>query len=44
MTLDGETLLTIRGPDMPEVYNNERKFVPTDVAVAPNGDIYVAKG
>ncbi len=44
MTLDGETLLTIRTPDMPEVYDEERKFVPTDVAVAPNGDIYVADG
>jgi DNA-binding beta-propeller fold protein YncE len=43
-TLDGEVLLTIGTPDLPNVYDAERKFVPTDVAVAPNGDIYVADG
>lgn len=43
-TLDGEELLTIGSPDLPDVYDEERKFVPTDVAVAPNGDIYVADG
>lgn len=43
-TLDGEVLLVIETPELPEVYDEERKFVPTDVAVAPNGDIYVADG
>ncbi len=43
-TLDGKVLLTISTPDLPEIYDEERKFVPTDVAVAPNGDIYVSDG
>jgi len=43
-TLDGEKLLTIATPDLPGVYDEERLFRPTDVAVAPNGDIYVADG
>ncbi|RAP78592.1 hypothetical protein [Paenibacillus montanisoli] len=43
-TLDGEVLLTIGTPNLPDIYDDERKFVPTDVAVAPNGDIYVADG
>lgn len=43
-TLDGSILLTIGTPDLPDVYDAERKFVPTDVAVAPNGDIYVTDG
>ncbi|MFC4779500.1 hypothetical protein ACFO9Q_22200 [Paenibacillus sp. GCM10023252] len=43
-TLDGELLLTIGTPDLPEFYDESRRFVPTDVAVAANGDIYVADG
>lgn len=43
-TLDGQTMLTIGTPDLPDVYDDERKFIPTDAAVAPNGDIYVADG
>jgi DNA-binding beta-propeller fold protein YncE len=43
-TLDGEALLTIAMPELPNVYDAERRFVPTDVAVAPNGDIYVSDG
>lgn len=44
LTIDGETVLTIGTPDLPDVYNEERKFIPTDVAVGPNGDIYIADG
>lgn len=43
-TLTGEHLLTIGTPDLPEIYDAERKFVPTDVAVGPNGDIYISDG
>jgi len=43
-TLDGCEMLTLGVPDLPEVYGEDRKFVPTDVAVAPNGDIYVSDG
>jgi len=44
LTLDGKELLTIGTPDLPDVYGPDKKFVPTDVAVGPNGDIYVADG
>jgi hypothetical protein len=44
-TLDGQELLELGTPDLPDVYDGEKKlFKPTDVAVAPNGDIYVADG
>jgi DNA-binding beta-propeller fold protein YncE len=44
MTLEGESVLTIVTPDLPNVYDSERRFIPTDVCVAPNGDIYVCDG
>ncbi|MFD0693621.1 hypothetical protein ACFQZT_05890 [Paenibacillus sp. GCM10027628] len=43
-TLEGESLLTLGTPDLPGVYDVDHKFAPTDVAVAPNGDIYVTDG
>ncbi|TLS52598.1 hypothetical protein FE782_08150 [Paenibacillus antri] len=43
-TLSGEKVLELGAPDLPNAYDAERKYVPTDVAVAPNGDIYVADG
>lgn len=43
-TLEGEHLLEIGTPDLPEIYNEEKKFIPTDVAVAANGDLYIADG
>jgi len=43
-TLDGKEILTIGTPDLPDIYDEDRKFVPTDVAVGPNGDIYVVDG
>ncbi|RXZ77308.1 hypothetical protein EBB07_33455 [Paenibacillaceae bacterium] len=44
LTLEGERLLTIDTPDLPDIYDETRRFVPTDVAVASNGDIYIADG
>jgi DNA-binding beta-propeller fold protein YncE len=44
MTLTGENILSLGIPDRADIYDSERKFVPTDVAVAPNGDIYVTDG
>jgi hypothetical protein len=43
-TLDGETLWTLNWPQDSGVYKSEAEFKPTNVAVAPNGDIYVADG
>ncbi|MEC0093884.1 NHL repeat-containing protein [Paenibacillus macquariensis] len=44
MDLSGNHLLTLETPDRADIYNEELKFVPTDVAVSANGDIYVADG
>ncbi|KRE99403.1 hypothetical protein ASG89_27985 [Paenibacillus sp. Soil766] len=43
-TIDGEIVLRLEPPVLPEVYNEEKKYKPTDIAVAPNGDIYVTDG
>ncbi len=44
LSLEGEKLLEIGTPDRPDIYDADRRFVPTDVAVGPNGDIYIADG
>ena len=43
-TLDGDILLEIGVPSEAEVYEKPEDFVPTNVAVGPNGDIYIADG
>lgn len=43
-TLDGQEVLRITTPDLPEIYDAEKKFVPTETTVGPNGDIYIADG
>jgi DNA-binding beta-propeller fold protein YncE len=43
-TLDGQEIYRIGTPNLPEIYNDEKKFVPTETAVAPNGNVYVADG
>lgn len=43
-TLQGEVVLRLTRPDLPDVYGEGKPYKPTDVAVAPNGDIYVADG
>jgi sugar lactone lactonase YvrE len=42
-TLDGKELLTLKQPVHP-AYPKGNGYRPTDVAVAPNGDIYIADG
>jgi DNA-binding beta-propeller fold protein YncE len=44
MDLSGKHLLTLGTPNHADLYNEELKFVPTDVAVSANGDIYIADG
>lgn len=43
-TLDGEKVLELGTPDLPGIYDDDHRYVPTDAAVAPNGDIYVTDG
>ena len=43
-TLDGERLWVLRYPKECSAYQREEQYKPTNVAVAPNGDIYVADG
>jgi len=43
-TLEGEEIMTLGVPDLPDVYDTPEKYRPTDTAVAPNGDIYVCDG
>ncbi len=48
-TLDGETVYTIGYPDPSEAYKpgadgKKPKYSPTNLAVAPNGDLYVGDG
>ena len=43
-TLDGKIVLTINPPaDIPD-YQNKNAFIPTETAVLPNGDFYIADG
>lgn len=43
-TTDGRTVLTIEHPHTIGVYQESDPFRPTETAIAPNGDIYVADG
>ncbi|WP_240419763.1 hypothetical protein [Paenibacillus periandrae] len=43
-TTDGTLIWEQGQPDRPDLYDASRRYVPTDVCVAPNGDIYVADG
>ena len=43
-TLDGRVLLTIEHPSKVGAYAAEDAFRPTETAIGPNGDVYVADG
>lgn len=43
-TLDGKVLMTLDYPKETEKYDKAEDYVPTETAIAPNGDIYVADG
>jgi hypothetical protein len=43
-TLDGKVVMSLGYPEETGLYDEEAKFKPTETAVAPNGDIYVADG
>lgn len=43
-TIDGRVLMTLDYPKESGVYTKAEEYVPTETAIAPNGDIYVADG
>lgn len=43
-SLDGERVWEKGAPSLPDVYPSQDKYVPTNIAFAPNGDFYVADG
>lgn len=44
MTTDGKLIFSIGHPRTIGIYKDDEYFQPTETAVAPNGDIYVADG
>lgn len=43
-TIDGRVLMTLDYPKEAGIYTKAEEYVPTETAIAPNGDIYVADG
>jgi len=43
-TLEGRILMTLERPKEVEGYESDDQFLPTETAIMPNGDIYVADG
>jgi hypothetical protein len=43
-TLDGEEVFTLGYPKESEPYSKTIKYSPTNLAIAPNGDIYIGDG
>ncbi len=43
-TIDGKVLMVLDYPVETGVYDGPEAYVPTETAIAPNGDIYVADG
>ncbi len=43
-TLDGRVLLTLDYPKETDQYTKAEEYIPTETAIAANGDIYVADG
>ncbi|TMM56306.1 twin-arginine translocation signal domain-containing protein [Maribacter algarum] len=43
-TLDGKIMMTLNRPREVEGYTSDDQFLPTETAIMPNGDFYVADG
>lgn len=43
-TLDGKLIFTLPDPRTIGVYSENQQYMPTETAIGPNGDIYVADG
>ncbi|HTM48308.1 MAG TPA: hypothetical protein VL285_06495 [Bryobacteraceae bacterium] len=43
-TLDGEVIWVMHAPVMSGLYPHAKEYKPSNVAIAPNGDLYVADG
>jgi hypothetical protein len=43
-TVDGKVLLTLNYPKETGQYTKAEEYVPTETAISPSGDIYVADG
>ncbi len=43
-TIEGKTLKVISFPKSPSHYQRAEQFIPTETAITPNGDIYIADG
>ncbi|MBI2435944.1 MAG: hypothetical protein HYV26_24070 [Candidatus Hydrogenedentes bacterium] len=43
-TLEGEEVSRIGTPPRPDIYDADRRFVPTETAVSSSGEIYIADG
>ncbi|HSC54795.1 MAG TPA: 6-bladed beta-propeller [Phnomibacter sp.] len=43
-TIGGRVLMTLEYPKETGMYNNATEYIPTETAIAPNGDIYVVDG
>ncbi|MEC3906544.1 6-bladed beta-propeller [Tamlana sp. 2201CG12-4] len=43
-TVDGKVIMELPNPKTIGVYNKNNNYSPTETAIAPNGDIYVADG
>lgn len=44
LTLDGKLIYTIGHPVTLGIYTMDMRFQPTDITIAPNGDLYVTDG
>ncbi|WAJ72094.1 6-bladed beta-propeller [Catenovulum adriaticum] len=44
LSMDGRVLFTISHPQTIGIYTPDQPFRPTDIAIAPNGDLYVTDG
>ena len=43
-TIDGKEVQVFKYPEIPEKYRSKEEYVPTESAIADNGDVYIADG